>query len=99
MSVPFMAPRMKETDDLLRLRIDAAKVRATAAITRKAAKREIRRAGRTFMLARRDMIHFERQLIVRLRHLTVFATTAGAFPDELAKSGMHERLTRSGCGA
>jgi hypothetical protein len=86
---PALSTRIEETDNFVRMRVDARQVRALALIAGDAGQRKILKYIATEMLLGDDMVSLERKIIALLWHLAVFATIMRPCSDQVFGSLFH----------
>jgi hypothetical protein len=82
--VPFVAARIEKPSPPLILGVNTCQIRAFMVVVSEAGQRQVTGYRRATVLCRYDVINLEGKFVVALRHLTVFATAAGAPPNQFA---------------
>ena len=87
--LPVLTARIEEADDIAGLRIDAGQIRSLVKIAWHARVRAVFMNIRTVVDLRNDVIELERQVVMYLGHLAVFAAMVRACADQVGGSSVH----------
>jgi hypothetical protein len=92
--LPFVAARVKQTDQLSRYRIDTGQISAFSGVAPQTCHRQVGKDGSATVLSGYDMIDRECESKGSLRHEAVFAGISGTLADTPFPSPWHGRIMR-----
>jgi hypothetical protein len=89
MIVPLIAPGMKQSDDVARIRVDARQVRAFIGVASVARPGEIVWVVATAMLPRNDVLHVKWEPLNSSRKAAIFAAVVRTSANEISQLVVH----------